>query len=130
MTKRTRKIKPSISTLVFATSCTQDKSPRAGSCSQRLPEFDQDGGPRLCAPLRHIGLLYRLRRRPLRRMPRHAPHAVPVARATTLLRYPQVRKALEGLAGRISAADMQEMNHAAEAQHEDPADIARRFLNR
>ena len=56
--------------------------------------------------------------------------AVPVARASTLLRYPQVRKALEGLAGRISAADMQEMNHAAEAQHEDPADIARRFLNR
>ena len=56
--------------------------------------------------------------------------AVPVARASTLLRYPQVRKALEGLAGRISAADMQAMNHAAEAQHEDPGDIARRFLNR
>ena len=29
--------------------------------------------------------------------------AVPVARATTLLRYPQVRRALEGLAGRITA---------------------------
>ena len=56
--------------------------------------------------------------------------AVPVARAATLLRYPQVRKALEGLAGRISAADMREMNHAADAQHENPADIARRFLNR
>jgi osmoprotectant transport system permease protein len=56
--------------------------------------------------------------------------AVPVARGSTLLRYPQVRKALEGLAGRISAADMQEMNHAADAQHENPADIARRFLNR
>lgn len=56
--------------------------------------------------------------------------AVPVARASTLLRYPQVRKALEGLAGRISAADMQEMNHAADVQHESPADIARRFLGR
>jgi osmoprotectant transport system permease protein len=56
--------------------------------------------------------------------------AVPVARAATLLRYPQVRKALEGLAGRISAAQMQEMNYAADAQHENPADIARRFLDR
>ena len=50
---------------------------------------------------------------------------MPVARASTLLRYPQVRKALEGLAGRISAADMREMNHAADALHENPADIAR-----
>jgi osmoprotectant transport system permease protein len=56
--------------------------------------------------------------------------AVPVARASTLLRYPQVRTALEGLAGRITAADMQEMNYAADAAHENPADIARRFLDR
>ena len=56
--------------------------------------------------------------------------AVPVASAATLLRYPQVRRALEGLAGRITAADMREMNYAADAQHENPADIARRFLNR
>ena len=56
--------------------------------------------------------------------------AVPVARAATLLRYPQVRRALEGLAGRITAADMREMNHAADAQRENPADIARRFLDR
>ena len=55
--------------------------------------------------------------------------AVPVARASTLLRYPQVRQALEGLAGRISAADMREMNYAADVQHENPADIARRFLD-
>jgi osmoprotectant transport system permease protein len=54
--------------------------------------------------------------------------AVPVARAATLLRYPQVRMALEGLGGRISADKMREMNHAAEALHENPADIARRFL--
>jgi glycine betaine/choline ABC-type transport system substrate-binding protein len=56
--------------------------------------------------------------------------AVPVARAETLLRYPQVRRALEGLAGRISAADMQAMNYAADALHEDPGAIARRFLDR
>ena len=56
--------------------------------------------------------------------------AVPVARASTLLRYPQVRRALDGLAGRITAAEMRDMNYAADSQHEDPADIARRFLNR
>ena len=54
--------------------------------------------------------------------------AVPVARAATLLRYPRVRQALERLAGRITAADMQEMNYAADAKKENPADIARRFL--
>ncbi len=55
--------------------------------------------------------------------------AAPVARAEILLRYPRVRVALEALAGRISAADMQAMNYAADALHEDPAAIARRFLN-
>jgi osmoprotectant transport system permease protein len=56
--------------------------------------------------------------------------AVPVARAETLLRYPQVREALERLAGRISAKDMREMNLAADARRENPADVARRFLDR
>ena len=56
--------------------------------------------------------------------------AVPVARAETLLRYPQVRRALEGLAGRISADDMRAMNYAADARREDAAAIARAFLER
>jgi osmoprotectant transport system permease protein len=56
--------------------------------------------------------------------------AVPVARAATLLRYPQVRKALEGLAGRITADDMREMNYAADAEKQNPADIAKRFVQR
>jgi glycine betaine/choline ABC-type transport system substrate-binding protein len=56
--------------------------------------------------------------------------AVPVARADTLLRYPQVRRALEGLAGRLTAADMREMNYAVDADHENPVDIARKFLER
>jgi osmoprotectant transport system permease protein len=55
--------------------------------------------------------------------------AAPVARASTLLRYPQVQQALDGLAGRISADAMREMNYAADVQHESPADIARRFLD-
>jgi osmoprotectant transport system permease protein len=56
--------------------------------------------------------------------------ALPVARATTMLRYPQVKKALESLAGRISAADMREMNYAADSRRENPDEIARRFLDR
>jgi glycine betaine/choline ABC-type transport system substrate-binding protein len=56
--------------------------------------------------------------------------AAPVARAETLLRYPQVRVALEQLAGRISADDMQAMNYAADARHEDIAAVAHRFLDR
>jgi osmoprotectant transport system permease protein len=56
--------------------------------------------------------------------------ATPVARADTLLRYPRARHAIEALAGRVTAADMQAMNYAADALHEDPARIAREFLTR
>ena len=55
--------------------------------------------------------------------------AVPVARAETLLRYPRVRAALERLAGRISADDMQAMNYAADGRHEDITTIVRSFLD-
>jgi osmoprotectant transport system permease protein len=55
--------------------------------------------------------------------------AVPVARASTLLRYPQVKRALDGLAGRITAEDMRRMNFAADGRRDDPAAIARRFLD-
>jgi osmoprotectant transport system permease protein len=54
--------------------------------------------------------------------------AVPVARAQMLLRYPQVRAAIERLAGRISADDMQAMNYAADGLHEDVSAIVGRFL--
>ena len=56
--------------------------------------------------------------------------AVPVARAATLMRYPDVRRVLTDLAGRITAADMRAMNNAADASREDPAAIARRFLEK
>jgi osmoprotectant transport system permease protein len=56
--------------------------------------------------------------------------AVPVARAATLLRYPGMKRALDGLAGRITAEDMRRMNFAADGRREDPAAIARRFLDR
>jgi osmoprotectant transport system permease protein len=55
--------------------------------------------------------------------------AAPVARAETLLRYPQVRRALESLSGRITADDMRAMNYAADVLRQDPAIVARRFLD-
>jgi osmoprotectant transport system permease protein len=56
--------------------------------------------------------------------------AAPVARADTLLRYPEVRRALETLVGKISAGDMRAMNHAVEVEREDPSAIVRKFLGR
>jgi osmoprotectant transport system permease protein len=56
--------------------------------------------------------------------------AAPVARADTLLKYPEMRRALEQLAGRITADDMRAMNYAAEVEREPPAAVARRFLDR
>ena len=52
-----------------------------------------------------------------------------MARAETLLQYPDIRRALAGLAGKISAEDMQAMNYAGDVNREDPAAIARRFLD-
>ena len=54
--------------------------------------------------------------------------AVPLARSSTLLRYPGVREAVEGLAGRISIADMRRMNRAVDSEHQDAAAVARAFL--
>jgi len=54
--------------------------------------------------------------------------AAPVARAQTLLKYPQVRDALEKLGGRVSAAEMRRMNYAVDAEHKDAAQIVREFL--
>ena len=55
-------------------------------------------------------------------------HAVPVVFAATLLRHPEVDRVLRALAGRISAADMQRMNHAVDGLRQDPRDVAREFL--
>lgn len=55
--------------------------------------------------------------------------AAPVARASTLLRYPAVKAALEHLGGRISPSDMRALNYAADVEHQDISDIVRRFLS-
>lgn len=54
--------------------------------------------------------------------------AVPLVRAATLLTHPEIGRALERLAGRISDADMRAMNAAVDVRHDAPADVARRFL--
>jgi osmoprotectant transport system permease protein len=56
--------------------------------------------------------------------------AVPVARPAMLLRYPKAREALDRLAGRITIGDMRRMNHAVDAQRQDPSAVARDFLTR
>jgi osmoprotectant transport system permease protein len=55
--------------------------------------------------------------------------AAPVARAQTLLKYPQVREAIERLGGRVSASEMRRMNYAVDALHKDAAQVVREFLS-
>jgi osmoprotectant transport system permease protein len=56
--------------------------------------------------------------------------AVAVARRETLLRYPKARQALEELGGRITIQDMRRMNHAVDAERQEPSAVARDFLTR
>ena len=54
---------------------------------------------------------------------------VPLVHASTLLRHPALRHALERLEGRINAAVMRRMNYAVDGTRRDPADVAREFLD-
>jgi osmoprotectant transport system substrate-binding protein len=56
--------------------------------------------------------------------------AVPLVRDESLQRWPQMRIALDALAGKISADDMRAMNEAVDGQHRDPADVVREFRQR
>ncbi len=53
--------------------------------------------------------------------------AVPLVRDDALRRWPQIKIALDALAGRISAADMRQMNEAVDGHHRDPAVVVREF---
>jgi osmoprotectant transport system substrate-binding protein len=55
--------------------------------------------------------------------------AVPLVRDEALVRWPQIRSALDALAGKITADDMRQMNEAVDGQHRDPADVVREFRN-
>ena len=54
--------------------------------------------------------------------------AVAVVRGETLARHPEVGQALDGLAGKISDAEMQRMNYAVDGEHRDVKDVVREFL--
>lgn len=56
--------------------------------------------------------------------------AAPVARASTMLQFPAAAAALRSLAGRISAADMRQMNRAVDGDKQDPATVVRGFLDK
>ena len=54
--------------------------------------------------------------------------AVPIVRADTLARYPEVRATLLELSGTINDAEMRKMNYEVDGEHRDIADVARQFL--
>ena len=53
--------------------------------------------------------------------------AVPLIRSDALEKWPQIRSALEALAGNITADDMRAMNEAVDGEHRNPADVVREF---
>lgn len=54
--------------------------------------------------------------------------AAPVFRETILNRYPQMKKALARLSGKISNSMMRKMNFEVDENHQSPHDVARAFL--
>ena len=56
--------------------------------------------------------------------------AVPLVRDESLQRWPAIGKAAERLAGKVSEDEMRAMNLLVEAQHQDPAEVARVFRAR
>lgn len=53
--------------------------------------------------------------------------AVPLVRQQALKRWPQIQVALNALAGKITAEQMQTMNEAVDGEHRDPAEVVRAF---
>ena len=56
--------------------------------------------------------------------------AVPIVREETLQRHPEVKQALDDLAGKISDQDMRQLNYAVDGQHRDAAEVVREFLKK
>jgi osmoprotectant transport system substrate-binding protein len=54
--------------------------------------------------------------------------AVPVIRQEMLARHPEVKPALDELAGNISDDDMRQLNYAVDGQHRDVKEVVREFL--
>jgi osmoprotectant transport system substrate-binding protein len=56
--------------------------------------------------------------------------AVPVIRQEMLARHPEVRRALDELAGKISDDTMRQLNYAVDGQHRDVKEVVREFLKK
>ncbi len=56
--------------------------------------------------------------------------AVPVIREETLSKHPEVRTALDELAGKVTEDDMRQLNYAIDGQHREPANTVREFLHK
>ena len=56
--------------------------------------------------------------------------AVPLFREDSLRLHPEIQLAVDRLAGKISAAEMQAMNDAVDGRHEDAAQVVRAFRSR
>ena len=56
--------------------------------------------------------------------------AVPLVRDESLQRWPQMRAALDRLAGAVTAQEMQAMNNAVDGRHRDVGDVVREFRMR
>jgi osmoprotectant transport system permease protein len=57
-------------------------------------------------------------------------HAVPIVRSAVLLRSPEIRTAIERLAGRISEQDMRTLNRAVDVDRRGVGETVREFLTR
>ena len=56
--------------------------------------------------------------------------AVPIIRQQMLARHPEVKQALDDLAGKISDDDMRQLNYAVDGQHRDVKEVVQEFLTR
>ena len=56
--------------------------------------------------------------------------AVPIIRQQMLARHPEVKQALDDLAGKISDDDMRQLNYAVDGQHRDVKEVVQEFLKR
>jgi osmoprotectant transport system substrate-binding protein len=53
--------------------------------------------------------------------------AVPLIRDDSLHLHPEIQVAMDKLAGKVSASEMQAMNDAVDGKHEDVGEVVRRF---
>jgi len=56
--------------------------------------------------------------------------AVPIIRQQTITLHPEIRQALDELAGKISDDEMRQLNYAVDGQHRDVKEVVREFLQK